>query len=115
MTDTENLAIYSHGKFLMQWDLLERARKVAEGLVTVSPDFAFGWLLLSELYTDNERVLAYAKRAFQIDPKTMEIAFHYCKLEIEIGERGNAQPILEALATREDFWGTRAELMLRRI
>ena len=114
MTDAENLAIYSHGKFLMQWQLIDRARTVAEGLVTVSPEFALGWFLLSELY-DTEQRLAYAKRAFQINRKNMEIALYYCDLEIEIGDRISAKTVLEDIATREDFWGARAKLMLGRI
>lgn len=115
MTETENLAIYTHGKFLMQWELLDRAKAVAEGLVTVSPEFAFGWMLLSEVYAGGEQALGYAKRAFHIDGQNMEIAFHYCNLEIANGDRRVAKPVLDEMALRDDFWGQRAKLMLQRI
>ena len=115
MNETENLSIYHHAKFLLQWDLRERAKKVCEGLVTISPQFALGWSLLSEIYESGEKSLDYIRRAYQLDPENMTICMAYCRLEIDHGNLKNATLALQKVSQRDDFWGQRARLMLKRI
>ncbi|GEM_PF-4448223 len=115
MNETENLSIYHHAKFLLQWDLRERAKKVCEGLVTISPQFALGWSLLSEIYESGDKSLDYIRRAYQLDPENMAICMAYCRSEIDSGSVKNAKVALQKICIREDFWGQRAQLMLKRI
>lgn len=116
MTREENLAVYYHGLFLLEWDRIDRAQAVAEGLVTVSPDFSKGWILLSYLHDQTpKRALSYALRAFQLDKTNSQVALRYCDLEILYGDKKKALPIIEQLSQHQTIWGVRARLMRTRI